>query len=288
MSVSGESTVREFAKATGLGLAVSLLIVVFFSPSLVSFAAWRAMPRQFADLVPVRRGVAVVQQVEAPFTEIRDPLHKIVRWRLLFPLVGHVLHLPPALVLVLSPAGCILVLSLLIDSAHGRGIPWLECALLGVVVGATSWFFVATGWLGYFDSWLVLGLFAVSFGPRWTVLSACLLTPWVDERFVIGFPLAMLVRWLDNPRGGMSPRDLARWFPREGVTPAVLVLIIATLRLSLAGRSGSDDLVAYWQRAAVDASLHSGNQESFTRAAPGSRSESAETPNPSRDAGVIP
>jgi hypothetical protein len=251
MTVSAESTARELAKATGLGLAVSISIVVLFSPSLVSLAAWRAMPMQFADLVPVRRAVAVAQQVEDPFVEIRDPLHKIVRWRLLFPVVGYVLHLPPTLVLLLSPVGAILVLSLLIERARGRAIPWLECALLGVVAGATSWFFVATGWLGYFDSWLVLGLLAVSFAPRrWMILSACLLTPWVDERFFLGFPLAMLVRWLDDPRGGTSLRDLARWFPREGITPAVLVLIIATVRLSLIGRSGSDDLGAYWQRVA--------------------------------------
>jgi hypothetical protein len=152
---------------------------------------------------------------------------------------------------MLSPVGCILVLSLLIGRAHGRGVPWLECGLMGVVVGAASWFFVATGWLGYFDSWLVLGLFTVSFAPRrWMVLSACLLTPWIDERFVLAFPLAMLVRWLDDARGGTSLRDLVRWFPHEGMTPAVLVLIVAMVRLWLTGRGGSDDLGAYWQRVA--------------------------------------
>ena len=37
-------------------------------------------------------------------------------------------------------------------------------------------------------------LLAVAFAPgRVPVLAACLLTPWIDERFVLGLPLALLV-----------------------------------------------------------------------------------------------
>jgi len=238
-------------RAIALGLAVSALIVIFFSPAWVSFAAWHAMPDRYADLVTVRRAVAVIQQIADPTTEIRDPFHGIVRWRLLFPTVGHLLHLPPVIVLLLSPLGCVLVLSLLIQGAHSRGVPWLECARLAIVVGCASWFFVATGWLGYFDSWLVLGLLVVSFAPHeGTVFAACALTPWIDERFVIGFPLAVLVRWLDDELGGASLRDLLRWLLREAVRPMLVVAVVGAVRLSLVGRGGSDGIATYAHRVA--------------------------------------
>jgi hypothetical protein len=233
-------------RATVLGFAVTGLIVLFFSPSWVSFAAWRAMPQQYGDLVAVRRAVVVEQQIADPTTEIRDPIHTTVRWRLLFPTLGHLLHMPPLAVLLLSPLGCVLVLSLLIRCAHRRGLPWLECTQMAIVVGCASWFFVATGWLGYFDSWLVLGLLVVSFSTaEGMILAACALTPWVDERFVVGFPLAMLVRWIDEERGGTSLSQFALWLLREAAQPALVVLLVVAVRLLLLGRGGSDTLATY-------------------------------------------
>jgi hypothetical protein len=252
---SGEigSTGRSLGivRATVLGFAATALIVLFFSPSWVSFAAWRAMPQQYGDLVAVRRAVAVVQQIADPTMEIRDPIHGIVRWRLLFPTLGHLLHVPPAAVLLLSPLGYVLVLSLLIRCAHRRGLPWLECTQMAIVVGCASWFFVATGWLGYFDSWLVLGLLVVSFSPaEGMILAACALTPLVDERFVLGFPLAMVVRWVDDERGGTTLSEFALWLLREAARPALVVLLIVAVRFSLIGRGGSDSLATYAHRVA--------------------------------------
>jgi hypothetical protein len=110
---------------------------------------------------------------------------------------------------------------------------------MAIVIGAESWFFVATGWLGYYDSWLFLGLLTVSFSQRrWLLCSACLLTPWIDERFFIGFPLALLVRWLDDPQSRTSPRDLLRGSRREGLQPGLLVLVISMFRSSLACGAG--------------------------------------------------
>jgi hypothetical protein len=49
------------------------------------------------------------------------------------------------------------------------------------------------------DPWVWLGLLAVAFGrSAWAAPVACLLCPWIDERFVIGFPLAWLVARLDR------------------------------------------------------------------------------------------
>ena len=61
--------------------------------------------------------------------------------------------------------------------------------------GTTSWFFVSTGWLAYFDSWCVLGMLVAAFGRSKVATGlACLLTPWVDERFVLTLPLVVVVR----------------------------------------------------------------------------------------------
>lgn len=247
MSEAGSA--RTFVKASVHGLLVALLIVLFFSPSWVSFVAWHQRPAEFGDLVPVRRARSVVRQVADPFTEIVDPIHKIVRWRLFFPLIGHALGLPPVLVLLLSPAGAILVLTILIQRAHERGIDWLECDRLAIVFGASSWFFVATGWLGYFDSWLALSLLTVSFARRRAlVVIVCLLAPWIDERFILGVPLAFLIRWVDTSAGSTSPPDHCRWLVAEAMLPVLAVALVAVIRIVLAGRGGSDDLGTYWHR----------------------------------------
>ena len=59
----------------------------------------------------------------------------------------------------------------------------------------TSWFFVSTGWLAYFDSWYLVGLLVVTFGDSAVARAlACLLTPWVDERFILSMPICLAVR----------------------------------------------------------------------------------------------
>src|SRR5688572_3442880 len=165
---------KERARAGVLALGVGLLLLVFFSPSWVAFRAWERVPEVFWQVIPVRRGSHVALQVADPFVAIADPLHRIVQWRLLMPLCGHYLGLAPELVLALAHVGCVLVLALLIELGRRRGYGWRECALLALVGGAGAWFFTATGWLGYYDSWLVLGLLAVAWAPqRWVVCLAC-------------------------------------------------------------------------------------------------------------------
>ena len=56
---------------------------------------------------------------------------------------------------------------------------------------------------------------------------ACLLTPWVDERFVLGFPLALLVRWLDTSED-LSARALLRWSAEDLARHSLLS--VATVR----------------------------------------------------------
>lgn len=231
---------------------MSALLVVCFAPSLVTIRAWTRVPEVFSQSVPVRRGIWVARQVADPFVEVDDPIHKIVRWRLLMPMVGHGLGLPPAVVLALAPVGCVVVLALVIGLGRARGYAWPECAMLAIVVGASAWFLTSTGWLGYYDSWLVLGLLMVAWVPsRWLLWLACLLTPWVDERFVLAVPLALLVRAIAR-----SPAPSAAGVRTLGTDIGVAVLLIGgyvALRFRLAGQAGSQSLAEYWQ--AIDANV---------------------------------
>ncbi|HLY37267.1 MAG TPA: tetratricopeptide repeat protein [Candidatus Binatia bacterium] len=238
---------REDVGAVALALAVTAVLLRFFSPSWIAFRAWARVPELFSNGILVRRAVFVVRQIADPFVAIDDPLHRVVRWRVLVPLVGHYLHLPPMVVLALAHVGCVAVLAVIVRLGRAHGFTWSECALLAIVVGTASWFFVSTGWLGYYDSLLALGLVTVALvRRRWLVWLACLLTPWIDERFVLGFPLALVVRVLWD-----RPGSLRRWSIGEAVIPVALVAANVALRLSVAGSSGSPTLAQYW--AGVDA-----------------------------------
>jgi hypothetical protein len=244
---------RERVWVAGLATLVSLVLLVFFSPDLVAFRAWSRVPEVFWQVVPVRRGIQVMKQVGEPFLEVTDPLHKIVQWRLLMPMIGHALHLAPEIVLGLSPLGCIVLLGVLIAQERARGGSFGECSMLAIVAGAGAWFFTSTGWLGYYDAWLVLGLWIVAWAQnRWILWLTCALTPWVDERFVVGLPLALLVRWIaSSPE--LRLRGLAQWLVREARVALLIVGAWAVFRFWLAGRTGSHSLGDY--RQAIDAGV---------------------------------
>jgi hypothetical protein len=244
----------EAARTALLAAAAFLLLLVCFSPSWVTFRAWRRAPETFGLLVEVRRGESVLAQAADPAAEVVDPLHRIVRWRLLVPVVAHLLHLPAGATLGLAHLGCLGVLAFVVGLARRRGLPGApggertrlsagEAVALAVVLGAGGWFFTSVGWLGFYDSLLVLALLVTAWGPaRWAVAGACILGPWVDERFLLGFPAALLVRGMDGaPRAARE----GAWWAREAVVPALLVAAYAALRVGLLGSHGSPGLGAY-------------------------------------------
>ena len=64
-----------------------------------------------------------------------------------------------------------------------------------LVLSGSSWFFISTGWLTYTDSWIVFAFLAIVYARSpWSLLIVGALAPWIDERFVIGLPLAIFVR----------------------------------------------------------------------------------------------
>ena len=229
----------------GLTVFVFLVLLASFSPSWVSFRSWIRVPEAFSNLIEVRRGVNVALQVVNPSTEIVDPIHTIVRWRLLIPEIGHILHLPPLVALALSPFSCLITLGFLIAVARSIGrLSWRESALVACVAGAGSWFYTSMGWLGYYDAILALALLVVAFAQsRWLIAIACLAAPWVDERFVMGLPLALLSRLIIS--GGTSALTWS-WVRKNALLPLVLVGLYVPIRLWLAGQGGTNTVSGHF------------------------------------------
>ena len=225
-------TQRELLAQWLLAGGCGAVLAFCFSPPFGAFRLWARVP-EMQGMLEVRRGVSVLAQAAHPGIAIADPLHAAIRWRLLFPLVGHVLQLPPAALFALAPLGCLAVLAGIIAVLRREGCGWRDAGLATLVLGATSWFFTSVSWLGYFDSWLVLALLLTAFArASWPVWLACLLAPWVDERFVVAAPLALLCRAVYLGRSGTAPAAGGR---RELGLAAALLGAFVVIRLGLLG-----------------------------------------------------
>jgi hypothetical protein len=68
------------------------------------------------------------------------------------------------------------------------------------------------------------------------VWSACVWAPWVDERFVIAVPLALLCRYVDRTRRGLT----FDWKREAGIAIALVAAFVVTRLGLLGGRSGAN------------------------------------------------
>jgi hypothetical protein len=175
-------------------LAAFIVVIIFFAPR---FQYWPWLDLDPAPHHPpeFNRALDTLRQLEHPFTPITNPTNRVINWRLLFPIVGHYLHLPRLMFLALPAVGCLIVLGYVAHLIRRESGSWRQALAAAALTGTSSWFFVSTGWLAYFDSWYVLGLLLAAFGRSKVITDlACLLTPWVDERFVLTLPLVVIVR----------------------------------------------------------------------------------------------
>jgi hypothetical protein len=181
---------RRLATITLVCLALS---VTFFSPRL-----W-LMRHYVKGSFQWDRAHTFLQQCEQP---MRRDIEAAMQWRLLPPLVCHALHLPGATPLVLPWLGIIAATAYVAVLFRRRLDDWRFVSGGTLLFATTSAVLVPVGWLGMNDAWVWLGLLAVAFGrARWALPLACLLCPWIDERFLIGYPLAWLVGCFDRNAG---------------------------------------------------------------------------------------
>ena len=166
------------------------LSVLFFAPRLWLMKVY--VPSSFQW----DRAHTFLQQCEQP---LRRDIEPAMLWRVLPPLVAHALHLPGRTPLVLPWFG-LLAATTYAAVLLRRRLDDTRFIFGGTLLFATtSAVLVPVGWLGMNDAWVWLGLLVVAYGrAKWSVPLAGLLCPWVDERFIIGYPLAWLVARQDR------------------------------------------------------------------------------------------
>ncbi len=230
MTAERPTSVRaaDLLVATAASIAAFALVVAVFAPRLV---LWEFTDLEFEEYDPseIKRAIDALRQLENPFVRITSASNRVINWRLLFPIIGHYLHLPRWAFLSLPAIGCLLVLGYVAVLIGREARSWWPAIAASVLVATTSWFFVSTGWLAYFDSWYVLGLLVAAFAPSKIAASlACLLTPWVDERFVITLPLVVVVRDIYFRTNETGPRARLR---SDGLLFFLLVAPYCVVRL---------------------------------------------------------
>jgi hypothetical protein len=215
---------RRLVFITAACLALSVL---FFAPRL-----W--LMRQYVPgSFQWDRAHTFLLQCQEPF---RRDIEPAMQGRLLPPLVAHTLHLPGNTPLGLPWLGIIAATAYTAVLFRRRIDDWRFVAGGTLLFATTSAVLVPVDWLGINDAWVWLGLLGVAFGrARWAVPFACLLCPWIDERFLIGFPLAWLV--------GRHDRDTAWSWP--ATRDALWLLPYLALRLVLAGRDAAGSGAAH-------------------------------------------
>jgi hypothetical protein len=253
-----QKTSREILLRWLLALGCFALLIHFFSPPWGAFNVWSRVP-EMSGLIEVRRGASVLLQAAHPGAPVVDPLHGAIQWRLLFPVIGWLFNLPAPALFGLAHVGCVVVLAFVVALLRRRGAKWFDAGLVALTLGAGSWYFTSVSWLGYYDSWLVLGVLVVAFAEsRWSVWAACIWAPWVDERFVLAAPLALLCRWLDRsgkadaapairgadgaaPSGAAAPQVYSAddWKRELTVSVGLLAAFVAVRLGLLAGMSGT-------------------------------------------------
>ena len=215
--------------AAAIALLAAGVALLRFTPA---FVLWRGLgiPAAASDPALNRAGDSLAQ-LRHPLGFVASPNNRVIEWRLFFPLVGHGLALPSWLYLALPHLGCLLVLTLVACLLLRHGANAGEAFAAATLAATCSWFFVSSAWLGYFDSWYVLGLLLTVFAARWVMLAAILVAPWIDERFVLTLPLCLLLR--DRFLAATEPPRSARERWREAVaagaalTPWLLVRLVA-------------------------------------------------------------
>lgn len=195
-SPDGRSRLDALPYAAYLVLAAVLaaaLTLFFFCPR---FSEWQALYLPAgANFPETSRAIDTLRQLQDPWTPIESRSNRVIQWRLLFPVVGHFLRLPPALFLALPHIGCLAALALLVHVACRELGSRLAAFFTAVLSAGCAWFFVSTGWLSYNDSWIVLGLVTVAFiRSRYALFAAALLCPWIDERFLLTLPVCLYLR----------------------------------------------------------------------------------------------
>lgn len=184
---------NNLLRASLLGSLFFVLAFIVFCPR---FYLWD--PLGSANLPESNRAFySLVQLQYSPFVKIPDYGNQVLEWRLLFPVIGHYLHLHWTIFFALAHISTLLLLIYAAHLVYSRTSSWAAAAVGTALTATSAAFFVSTGFLGYFDSALILALCISCFSSRpVTLWAAATLAPWVDERFIFALPIIFWCQWM--------------------------------------------------------------------------------------------
>ena len=183
---------------TFVAVALSALAI---TPKLLP---WRDNPLVFETT----KVASLIEQLEDPAgwdkKHLNDPEFngiQTIRLRILPPVLGRALGLSPGAYLTLPWIALVALVWLVVHYALRAGLTRVEALAVGVLTGTSSAFFSASCAVGYFDPFYLIPLLFVCYARSPVlVLGACLLGPWVDEKFLFMLPACGLVRWSWQPQ----------------------------------------------------------------------------------------
>ena len=188
-------------------LLIAVLTVAAMGVSVLAITPRVVFWKDYPDMVfETARLPSLVAQLADPIhwdqAYLNNPLFgdNALRWRLLPPVVGHALHLPPKVYLGLPWLGLFFLVGASLHYLQRRGMAPLALLATGVLIGTSAVFFGSSTSIGYFDCLYLLGLVIFCFTPSPLVaVIACLLGPWCDEKFLLLLPACALLRWSWQP-----------------------------------------------------------------------------------------
>ena len=191
--VSGISSRSALAGSVSDGLFIWLAATLAFVASVLCFTpryyCWE-FSADLANVAEVSRAMYTRQQLVEPWALIHHPAHRVQEWRLLFPYLVYVLHLPRVVYYAFPFVGALCTTALAVGIVLDRTRSRTLAAATGGLMATSAWFFVSVGFLAYFDSWVLFFLMLAVFraGP-WSLMACVALGSFIDERMLIALPM---------------------------------------------------------------------------------------------------
>ncbi len=232
------STLRSMLESLCASLVVIGVTFFFFAPHLRALAG--ATPGSYEW----DRALGFLQQCQNPW----DPdVEAALRWRLLPPTVAHWLGLTGKSALIIAWLGLVTLLAQIHWTLRGLGVDRRARVATMLLVAGSGGFLTSMHWLGINDAWYLVGIVSVTLGRTWrSLVVPCLLCVWIDERFIVALPLAVICRTV-RTAGDPSSESITELLRRLTVIiwPCALALLpYGIIRISLS--VGDEDLANGW------------------------------------------
>ncbi len=209
---------RKLVVSLLIAVAACILASLFFAPR---YKLWVSF-----NLPEVDRYYDTLRQLENPFENTPNHVSRVNQWRLFFPFVGNLAGLSEWQFTTIPFLGCIATLFYIARLCQRVAMPVRDCLLVTTLLAMSPWYFVSTGWLAYFDSWVVFFMLVAAFSQnRIAVVIACLIAPWIDERFVLALPVLLVVRATWNDKIKAESGAMKTMIPLIGIATSVYLVI---------------------------------------------------------------